>query len=89
VDTLATSHNVVFLLEPRGSLPFLHLWVSRWLTSHTIFFPTNSDGEAQAGVIILVKKLFLSSFEIHTNFYKVIGGRACALLLTSPKGPPV
>ncbi len=89
VATLASSHNVVFLLEARGSLPTPQLWARQWLASHIVFYSTNSVGEAQAGIIILVQKLFLSSCEIHPNFSNVIGGRACALLLTSPKGPPL
>ena len=86
---LAAAHNVVCLLEARGTLPFLQRWVRQWLTSHTIFFSTNSVGEAKAGIIILVQKHFLASYEILPLFCDIIGGRACSLLLSSPKGPLV
>ena len=79
VASLASSRNVVFLLEARGPLPILQHWARQWLASHIVFYYTNSVGEAQAGIIILVQKLFLSSCEIHPNFSNVIGGRACAM----------
>ena len=89
VSTLASNNEVVILLEARASVPILLKWARQWRLSHLALCSVNAPGDTKAGILILLRKDFLTNYRIQYTFGSVFAGRVCWLMFGSPLGPPL
>ena len=88
VGGLAEAHHLTWLIEARGTVQAQRAWTAQWHISHHIYCSEAGPGEAAAGMVLFAQKDFMAKYNVISKHSEIFGGRACAIELSSPHGPP-
>ena len=71
VHTLLGKHQVLCLLEMRGTKPAIRKWLGGISKTHEIYISHSGGGEATAGLVILLQKAFARLQHVSATFASV------------------
>ncbi len=72
MHTLLEEHQVLCLLEMRGSAPAIRVWLGGISRTHEVFISSSGGGEATAGIVILLHKEFARLQHVTSTFSSFI-----------------